>query len=297
MRAKSGSNGSFITIHRKLTEWEWYKNSKMVHLFMHLLINANHKDGNWMGEKIRRGQLITGRYSLSESTGLSVQEVRTCLKRLKSTNEITIKSTKTFSVITVCKYDSYQDKNKTHNHQFNLDFNQQLTINQPSTNHQLTTNNNDNNDNNDNNVNNTTIKGTAEIFENNENEKSVLNENSANGLNGHSVSPNKRPSYTQPNQSLKPVHYILPKDYESEFMKSQIWVESLCMAHKITADDIKKRIVDFSSNNLKMPSVLTQEGKREIEDAKKHFCNWLAKTLGNKTRKIPTTRPNPFSDR
>jgi len=43
---------------------------------------------------------------------MSEQEMRTSLEHLKSTNEITIKSTNKFSVITVCKWEEYQIENK-----------------------------------------------------------------------------------------------------------------------------------------------------------------------------------------
>lgn len=102
----------FIKLHRKLQQWEWYNKSEMVHLFIHLLINANSEDGEWQKQPIKRGQLITGLHSLSEKTGISIRTIRTCLGRLKSTNELTIKSTNKFSVITICKYDDYNDNKK-----------------------------------------------------------------------------------------------------------------------------------------------------------------------------------------
>lgn len=43
---------------------------------------------------------------------MSEQEMRTSLEHLKSTNEITIKTTNRFSIITVCKWEEYQIENK-----------------------------------------------------------------------------------------------------------------------------------------------------------------------------------------
>ena len=123
----------WIKLHRKLVDWEWYTDSKMVHLLFHLVAKANHKDGKWQGIEVNRGQLITGRDVLKSQTGISTQSIRTCLDRLKSTNEITIKSTNKYSVITIVNYDSYQ---------LNENTNQQLTNKQPTTNQQLTTNKN-----------------------------------------------------------------------------------------------------------------------------------------------------------
>ena len=132
------SDLTWIKIYRSLLEWEWYNNSKMVHLFIHLLLKANHRPGKWQGMEIKRGQLVTGRKKISTETGISEQSVRTCLKRLESTNEITIKSTNKFSIITICNYEHYQQRNIGNNQPTN----QQLTNNQPTTNQQLTTNKN-----------------------------------------------------------------------------------------------------------------------------------------------------------
>lgn len=137
----------WIKLHRKFLNWEWYKKSDMVHLFIHILLNANHEKKTWQGINIERGQFLIGRKKLSESTGISEQSVRTCLSRLKSTNEITIKSTNKYSIITICNYDNYQLLFNNINQQTN----QQIPINQPATNQQLTTTNNKKKEKNDNN--------------------------------------------------------------------------------------------------------------------------------------------------
>ena len=107
---------SYIKIYRGLTDWEWYKDSKMVHLFIHLLLKANFVDGRYKGIKVKRGQVLTGRKSLAESTGISEQSIRTCIKRLISTTEITTEtttdSTNGYSLITIVKYDQYQEYTK-----------------------------------------------------------------------------------------------------------------------------------------------------------------------------------------
>jgi hypothetical protein len=141
----------YIKLFRKFTEWEWFKISEAVHLFIFLLLNANHKDNKWQGIEIKRGQILTGLQSLNKHTGISIMTLRTCINRLKSTGEITIKSTNKYSVITICKYDDYQNICDDTNRQTNRQTNKQLTSNQQTTNKQLTTNNNDKNDNNVNN--------------------------------------------------------------------------------------------------------------------------------------------------
>ncbi len=98
----------FIKLHRKIIEWEWYDDKNTTRLFLHLLLTVNFEDKKWRGMDIRRWQIVTGRNKLAEETWLSAQETRTSLDKLKSTNEITITSTKSFSLIQVNNYESYQ---------------------------------------------------------------------------------------------------------------------------------------------------------------------------------------------
>jgi len=121
------SNG-WIKIHRKLLDWEWYDEPNVMRLFLHLLLKANHKDKSYRGTVIKKGTLLTGRDLLAKETGLSIQQIRTAINKLKSTNEITIKTNKQGSVIQIVKYAEYQIlTNKVTNKQ--PDSNQQLTTN------------------------------------------------------------------------------------------------------------------------------------------------------------------------
>ena len=120
----------WIKIHRKILDWEWYNDSNTFRLFMHLILKANHKSKKYRGVNIDVGCIMTGRELLSNETGLSVQQVRTCLERLKSTNEITIKSTKQGTIIQVLNYQKYQVSTN------------EITANQPQNNQQVTINKN-----------------------------------------------------------------------------------------------------------------------------------------------------------
>ena len=82
----------WVKIHRQIINWEWYDEPNTFRLFFHLLLKANHKPRKYRGAIIDVGQVMTGLDLLSKETGLSVQKIRTSLERLKSTNEITIKS-------------------------------------------------------------------------------------------------------------------------------------------------------------------------------------------------------------
>ena len=129
----------FIQMHRKLLEWEWYDDINVKVLFIHLLLKANWSDKEWRGIIIKEWQLLTWRIKLSEETWLSQQQVRTSLKKLESTNNITIKTTNRNSIIEVLNYKQYQ--------QVNQQTTKQATNKQPTSNQQVTTTNNINNNN------------------------------------------------------------------------------------------------------------------------------------------------------
>lgn len=125
----------YIKLHRKLTEWGWYSDANTFRVFIHLLLLASFHDNEFRGIKLKPGQLIAGRKQLARDLGLTEQTIRTALNHLKSTNEITIKSTNKFSVITIEKWGMYQGAEEASNQQTNQQPNHQLTNNQPTTNH------------------------------------------------------------------------------------------------------------------------------------------------------------------
>lgn len=129
----------WLKLFYRFKEWEWYGDTNMVRLFIHLLLSANYRPLKWRGIDIPRGSFVTSRATLAAETTLSEQEVRTCLKRLISTNEITSKTTNKYTIITICKYDTYQAEQIEQYDASNQQINQQATSNQPTTNHQLTT--------------------------------------------------------------------------------------------------------------------------------------------------------------
>jgi hypothetical protein len=102
-----GEDG-YIKLWRKIQEWGWYKAPDHVHLFTHLIQKARWRDGQVNGQPLKRGQLLTGRAYLSYQTGVSERSIRTILKHLKSTSEITIEATNQGSVITIVNYELYQ---------------------------------------------------------------------------------------------------------------------------------------------------------------------------------------------
>ena len=98
----------FIKMHRRIVEWEWYRDIPVRVLFEHLLLRANYKDLRFRGCEIRRGSLAASRRSLAEETGLSEQQIRTALEKLRRTGEIETAAKGNFTLIKVMNYNRYQ---------------------------------------------------------------------------------------------------------------------------------------------------------------------------------------------
>ena len=124
----------FIKLYRSMVKWEWYKDENTSRVFLHLLLNANWEDSRFQGYEIPKGSLVTGYTALSEQLGISRQSVRTAIKHLKSTGEITLKVTRRFSIITIVNWEKYQGYEEGANTQTNTQTNTLLTPYQHSTN-------------------------------------------------------------------------------------------------------------------------------------------------------------------
>lgn len=124
----------WICLYKKLINWEWYQDGNTCRLFIHLLLLANYEDKRWHGILIKRGQLITSSEHLAKDLNLSRQQIRTALDKLKSTNEITTKSTNKYTLITIEKYEDYQHKEDKNNQQESHQNNNQITTTNNKTN-------------------------------------------------------------------------------------------------------------------------------------------------------------------
>jgi hypothetical protein len=77
-------------------------------VFIHILLNANVYDHDFENITVKRGQWVTSQKRIAEQLNLSIKNVRTALDHLKSTNEVAIKTTSKYSIITVKNYNQYQ---------------------------------------------------------------------------------------------------------------------------------------------------------------------------------------------
>jgi hypothetical protein len=98
----------WIKLHRQILDWEWYDDHNAFRLFIHLLLKANHKEKKYRGMLLQSGTILTSRDILALEVGLSVRQTRTALDKLKSTNELTIKTSGQGTIIQIVNYQKYQ---------------------------------------------------------------------------------------------------------------------------------------------------------------------------------------------
>ena len=127
-------NQGWISIHRKIKDSAIYKDSQAVHLWLHLILSANHKTNNILiGNQtieVPRGSLLTGRKSLASATGIHESKVQRLLKLFEKERQIEQQTFSKFRLISITNYNSYQDNE------------QQVNSKRTATEQQLNTNNN-----------------------------------------------------------------------------------------------------------------------------------------------------------
>ncbi len=110
------SGKGFALIHRQFMDSRLYRDSQAVHLWLHLILKANHTDeevNTDIGMMIvRRGQMITGRPTLVSETFIPDNKVKSLLRTFESKGMINIESKgRKFSLISIVKYDNFQSQN------------------------------------------------------------------------------------------------------------------------------------------------------------------------------------------
>lgn len=125
----------YIKLHRKMLNWEWYDDIYTKSVFLHILLKASFKDVSWRGVQISAGSLVSSYGKIAEELNISTQQARTAINHLKSTGEITTKSTNRYTLFTVVKWQEFQD-NSTSNSTNNQTSNQQPNNKQATNNQQ-----------------------------------------------------------------------------------------------------------------------------------------------------------------
>ena len=111
---KKDKNGNFILVNRSILEWGWADDLYVFKFFICCIMFASFKPQIYRGIKLKRGQFITSLADLSERTGLSINCVKSCIKKLKSTGEISEKiHPNKYRIITVNNYNNYQSPDES----------------------------------------------------------------------------------------------------------------------------------------------------------------------------------------
>ena len=58
----------YVKISRKLTQWSWYKDLNTCKLFLHMILKANWKDGEYQGVETPRGTFASSYTELAQET-------------------------------------------------------------------------------------------------------------------------------------------------------------------------------------------------------------------------------------
>ncbi len=106
----------YIKLHRPILTWEWYTDPPVFKLFLHFLLRANISGQKWRGQEIKSGELVTSYKHLAKETGLSLMQVRTAINKLKSTQEITQRITRQYSIISINNWGLYQSNQHDYQH-------------------------------------------------------------------------------------------------------------------------------------------------------------------------------------
>lgn len=140
------NKGGWIKLYRELLDKPiWFESTpeqKVILITLLLMANHDGRQWEWQGKQYYAGpgQFVTSLSKIAEKAGpgISMQNVRTALKRFEKFNFLTNQSTKVNRLITIVNWGIYQDNPN----EPNKDDNSQLTKSQQSTNKELTTNKN-----------------------------------------------------------------------------------------------------------------------------------------------------------
>lgn len=139
-------DGGYVKLWRKSIDSGMMQNPELWVFWCWCLMKATWKPRQVMVDlqtiNLNPGEFIFGRRSSGVELNFSEQKIRTFVKKLKTMQNITIKSTNKFSIISIVNWDIYQQDGICANQQINPELtnkqpatNQQITNKQPTTNH------------------------------------------------------------------------------------------------------------------------------------------------------------------
>ena len=141
------SNG-WIKLHRKLLDSPIFTNSKAIHIWIYLLLKANHKQNTiFIGRKkveIKKGEFVFGYKQAGKDLGLPKSTIHYWISQFEEEKMVESESNNRFTLIKIKNWSDYQETTQE------LKANRKREENEPKTNRkQIETNNNDKNVKND----------------------------------------------------------------------------------------------------------------------------------------------------
>lgn len=114
---------TWIKLYRKIIKSPIWENEKALKVWIWCLVKATHEEREQLvGKtivKLEKGQFVTGRKKASEELNMKERTIYDYFKLLEKLQMISIKSNNKFSVITVEKWEDYQDKKSNNQQQDN----------------------------------------------------------------------------------------------------------------------------------------------------------------------------------
>ena len=109
MGSEENKQLGFIVLFRSLVNWEWFQDRNTLHVYIYCLLRANHKKSTYKGTVIERGSFVTTMGHISADCNLTIDKIRTALKHLKNSENITTKFNGKGLIISINNYDDYQN--------------------------------------------------------------------------------------------------------------------------------------------------------------------------------------------
>ena len=291
----------WIKLYRKIEQWKWYSNPKMVHLLVHFLIKA---------KPVQLGndfvfQLDTSYTLLNRETGITVQSLRTCIKKMQTDGVITFQPSPTslLSTITICNYGNYQatrqlrgttealhDSNKgttpvsievateegqkstglfSNTSAYNTDTYEPSEISRGTTRAQ---------EGHDKDTTRATIKEYKNIR--NKDIKNIINDDDAREEKVFVVEQKEQEEQKENLQKKAGDDF-----FKEELLSDQVWLSAIAKAFKLHSNvEVAKLLEDFELHLV----CRGNEGHKDIRDYKSHFCDWL-KYRNNRPQAAPAS--------
>lgn len=117
------NNGNWIKLNRKILDHPISKDSDYAWCWIYLLLRANYQDIDILiGNNIihlKRGQFLTSRKTINKDTNIEESKIERILKLLENEHQIEQLTNRQYRIITIVKYDYYQNNEQVSEQQMN----------------------------------------------------------------------------------------------------------------------------------------------------------------------------------